>query len=127
MLRNKDILELKRRFKKENCTITRMCGCYVDASKNKVVELSETFLNLEDEEFFKYLEIAKKTLSGTIGNNLLELHFASEEEEPGGKQQYLLGLRESGLKNPELLAHLYDRIIENYDYVGNYLILVFHV
>lgn len=33
MLRNKDILELKRRFKKENCTITRMCGCYVDASK----------------------------------------------------------------------------------------------
>lgn len=126
MLRNKDILELKRRFKKENCTITRMCGCYVDASKNKVVELSETFLNLEDEEFFKYLEIAKKTLSGTIGNNLLELHFASEEEEPGGKQQYLLGLRESRLKNPELLAHLYDRIIENYDYVGNYLILVFH-
>ncbi len=124
MLRNKDILELKRRFKKENCTITRMCGCYVDASKNKVVELSETFLNLEDEEFFKYLEIAKKTLSGTIGNNLLELHFASEEEEPGGKQQYLL--RQSGLKNPELLAHLYDRIIENYDYVGNYLILVFH-
>lgn len=66
--------------------------------QNKVVELSETFLNLEDEEFFKYLEIAKKTLSGTIGNNLLELHFASEEEEPGGKQQYLLGLRESGLK-----------------------------
>ena len=126
MLRNKDILELKRRFKKENCTITRMCGCYVDASKNKVVELNETFLNLEDEEFFKYLEIAKKTLSGTIGNNLLELHFADEEEEPGGKQQYLLGLRESGLKNPELLEHLYDKIIENYDYVGNYLILVFH-
>ena len=98
----------------------------MDASKNKVVELNETFLNLEDEEFFKYLEIAKKTLSGTIGNNLLELHFADEEEEPGGKQQYLLGLRESGLKNPELLEHLYEKIIENYDYVGNYLILVFH-
>ncbi len=126
MLRNKDILELKRRFKKEACTITKMCGCYVDANKNKVVELSETFLNLEEDEFFKYLEIAKKVLSGTIGNNLLELHFANEEKEPGGKQQYLLGLRESGLKNPELLEHLYDRIIEFYDYAGNYLILVFH-
>ncbi len=126
MLRNRDILELKRRFKKESCTITRMCGCYVDANKNKIVELNETFLNLEDEEFFKYLEIAKKALSGTIGNNLLELNFTAEEEEQGGKQQYLLGLRESGLKNPELLEHLYDMIIENYDYVGNYLILVFH-
>ncbi|GFI23036.1 hypothetical protein IMSAGC011_01813 [Lachnospiraceae bacterium] len=126
MLRNKDILELKKRFKKESCTITKMCGCYVDANKNKVVEINETFLNLEDDEFFKYLEIAKKTLSGTIGNNLLELHFASEEEKPGGKQQYLMGLRESALKNPALLEHLYDKIIENYDYVGNYLILVFH-
>lgn len=126
MLRNKDILELKKRFKKEACTITRMCGCYVDGNKDKIVELSENFLNLEDEEFFKYLEIAKKTLSGTIGNNLLELNFAKEEEEPGGKQQYLLGLRESGLKNAELLEHLYDMIIENYDYAGNYLILVFH-
>ncbi|MBO5146096.1 MAG: DUF4317 domain-containing protein [Lachnospiraceae bacterium] len=126
MLRNKDILELKRRFKKEACTITKMCGCYVDANKNKIVELNETFLNLEDEEFYKYLEIAKKTLSGTIGNNLLELSFAPGEEEAGGKQQYLLGLRESGLKNPDLLEHLYDMIIEHYDYVGNYLILVFH-
>lgn len=126
MLRNKDILELKKRFKKESCTITRMCGCYVDADKNKVVELNENFLNLDDEEFYKYLEIAKKALSGRIGNNLLELNFAGEAEEPGGKQQYLLGLCESGLRNPELLEHLYDMIIENYDYAGNYLILVFH-
>ena len=126
MLRNKDILELKRRFKKEACTITKMCGCYVNANREKVVELNETFLNLEDEEFYKYLDIAKKSLSGTIGNNLLELRFAKEEEEPGGKQQYFLGLRESGLKNPDLLEHLYDMIIENYDYAGNYLILIFH-
>lgn len=126
MLRNRDILELKRRFKKESCTITRMCGCYVDSNKNKVVELNETFLNLDDAEFYKYLDIAKKALSGTIGNNLLELKFEKSEEESGGKQQYLLGLRESGLKNPELLEHLYDMIIENYDYVGNYLILIFH-
>ena len=126
MIQNKDILELKRRFKKEACTFTRMSGCYVDANKNKVVSLNENFLNLEDEEFYKYLEIAKKTLSGTIGNNLLQLKFNKEEEEHGGKQHYLLGLRESGLKNPDLLEHLYDLIIENYDYVGNYLILVFH-
>ena len=48
MLRNKDILELKKRFKKESCTITRMCGCYVDANKNKILQFNENFLNLED-------------------------------------------------------------------------------
>ena len=121
----KGVAELKRRFTKENCTFTRLCGCYVDAGKNKVVDLSETFLNLEDEEFYKYLEIAKKTLSGTIGNNLLELNFPLDEEAAGGRQQFLLGLRESKLKNPELLERFYDMVIESYDYTGNYLILLF--
>ena len=122
----KGVAELKRRFTKENCTFTRLCGCYVDAGKNKVVDLSETFLNLEDEEFYKYLEIARKTLSGTIGNNLLELNFPLDEEAAGGRQQFLLGLRESKLKNPELLERFYDMVIESYDYAGNYLILLFH-
>ncbi len=126
MIQKKDILELKKRLKKDGCTFTRMCGCYVNAKREKVVNISETFLNLEDEEFYKYLEIAKKTLSGNIGNNMLQLYFPKEEEELGGKQQFLMGLRESRLKNDALLDHLYDMIIEHYDYVGNYLILIFH-
>ena len=49
-MNKKDILEIKRRFKKEACTFTRMCGCYVDADRNKITKIGETFLNLEDEE-----------------------------------------------------------------------------
>ena len=125
-MNKKDILEIKRRFKKEACTFTRMCGCYVDADRNKITKIGETFLNLEDEEFYKYLEIAKKVLSGTIGNNLLELEFPLAEEAAGGRQQFLMGLRESRLKNDDLMDTFYDMIIDSYDYVGNYLILIFH-
>lgn len=123
---NKDVLELKRRFKKEACTFTRMCGCYVSVDKEKITKISETFLNLEDEEFYKYLEIAKKTLSGKIGNNLVELNFPNEEEKAGGRQQFLMGLRDCKLKNDDLLDTFYDMVIDNYDRVGNYLILIFH-
>ena len=45
-MNKKDVLELKRRFKKEGCTIRRMAGCYVDANKNKVLKLNEFFQNL---------------------------------------------------------------------------------
>lgn len=124
-MNKRDILELRRRLKKDSCTINRVTGCYVDMNKNKIVKLSENFLNLPDEEFYKYLEIAKKTLSGTIGNNILELDFAPDEE-VGGKQQFFMGLRASELKDEGLLDRLYDLIIESYDSVGNYLILVFH-
>lgn len=125
-MNKKDIHELKRRFTKHGCTFTRMCGCYVDGERNKVIHIAETFLNLEEEDFFKYLDIAKKVFSGTVGNNVLNLEFPLEEEKPGGKQQFLMGLRESKLKNDELLDAFYDMIIENYGYAGNYLILIFH-
>ena len=125
-MNKKDILELKRRFKKDACTFTRLCGCYVDADRNKITTFGETFLNLEDEEFYKYLEIAKKVMSGTIGNNILELEFPTAEEAPGGRQQFLMGLRESALKSDELMDAFYDLVIDSYDYVGNYLIMVFH-
>lgn len=125
-MNKKEIMEIKRRFKKESCTFTRMCGCYVDAEKHKVVTFGQTFLNLEDEEFYKYLEIAKKVLSGNVGNNLLTLDIPLEEESNGGRQQFLMGVRESRLKNDDLLDRFYDLVIDSYDYAGNYLILVFH-
>ncbi len=121
-----DVLELKKRYKKEACTIRRMAGCYVDANKNKVLKLNEDFLNMREEEFYKFMDIPKKTMTGAIGNNILELEFPSEEEQPGGKQQFLYGLRASALDNEDLLDRLYDLIIDGYNYVGNYLILVFH-
>lgn len=125
-MNRKDVFEIKSRFKKTECTFTRFCGCYVNANKEILVNFNKTFLNLEDEEFYKYLDIAKKSLSGTIGNNLIELNFRQEEMNEGGKQPFLLGIRESKLKNAGLLDTFYQLIIDTYDYVGNYLILAFH-
>ena len=70
-MNKKDIMEIKRRYTKEGCTFTKLCGCYVNSSKEKILTFRENFLNLTDDEFFKYLEIAKKTLSGKLNNNLV--------------------------------------------------------
>ena len=125
-MNKKEVLELKRRFKKEAATFTRVCGCYVDGNHNKVCKFGNTFLNLEEDEFYKYLEIANKALSGTIGNNLLELKFPIEEEEVGGRQHILMALRASKLEDENLLHTFYDLVIDTYDHAGNYLIVLFH-
>ena len=125
-MNKKEVLELKRRFKKEAATFTRVCGCYVDGNHNKVCKFGTTFLNLEEDEFYKYLEIANKALSGTIGNNLLELKFPIEEEEVGGRQHILMALRASKLEDENLLDTFYDLVIDTYDHAGNYLIVLFH-
>lgn len=125
-MNKKEVLELKKRFKKETATFTRVCGCYVDGNHNKICKIGNTFLNLEEEEFYKYLEIANKSLSGTLGNNLLELSFPMEEEEVGGRQHILMALRETKLEDEALLDTYYDLVIDSFDHAGNYLILLFH-
>ncbi|MCB2353846.1 DUF4317 domain-containing protein [Clostridium estertheticum] len=125
-MRRKDILELKKRFKKEQCTFTKVCGCYVNGEKHTILKFRESFLNLDEEEYFKYLEIAKKVLSGTIGNNILELNFEVNEDFTSESQTSLMQLKNSQLKDDAYLDNLYDSIIDNYDYTGNFLILFFH-
>lgn len=121
-----EINEIKRLYTPKNCSITRICGCYVDGEKNKKTEFKEAFLSLPEEEIFKYFELLRKTLSGTVGKNMLNLEFPLSSEEEGGTQEFLLRLRDSKLKEDDLLEAFYDKVIASYEYVGNYLILVIH-
>ncbi len=121
-----ELSELKKLMTQKNCSITRICGCYVDGDKNKKATFSRSFLALPEEEMFKYFEILRKSLSGTMGKNCLDLAFTPEAEQEGGAQEFLLRLRKSGLKDEALLEEYYNRIISSFEYVGNYLILVVH-
>ena len=67
-----------------------------------------------------------KVLSGTIGNNILELNFEANKEFKSEAQTSLLTLRNTQLKDDTVLDEFYQSIINNYDYTGNYLILLFH-
>ena len=125
-MNKKETLEIRKQFTNENCAITRICGCYVDAEKQIRTELKEAFLSLPEEEIFKYYEIFKKTLSGTVGKNLLNMEFPIAQEMPDGTQAWLLKLRDSKLQDEILLEEFYEKIIKNYAYGENYYIILIH-
>ena len=125
-MNKKEILEIRRQFTPANCAITRICGCYVDHEKNKKMESKEAFLSLPEEEAFKYFDIFKKTLSGTVGKNMLNMEFPLDAEMPGGTQEFLLKLRNSKLEDDMLLEEFYDKVIATYEYAENYYIILIH-
>jgi len=125
-MQKKDILEIKKRFKKDYCTFSKLCGCYVNGEKYILTKFRESFLNLEEAEYHKYLEIAKSVLSGTVGNNLLELSFPVNGDLVNERQVSLMQLKSSQLKDDALLDEFYQMIIDSYEYTGNYIILLFH-
>ena len=126
-MNKKEISEIKKRFTKTKCSISRICGCYVDAEKEKRMTLKEAFLGLPEEEMFKYIDIFRKTLSGSIGKTLLNMEFPTEQEtSEDGTQRFLMKLVESGLEDEELLNQFYDKVIETYQYPENYFIILVH-
>ena len=127
LMNKKEVLEIRKQYKPEECSITRICGCYVDGNKEILAQSKEAFLSLPDEEIFKYLTIFKQTLSGTIGKNLINMEFPLEQEMPGGTQDFLLQLRDSKLQDDILLEEFYQKIIDNYVYGENYYIILIHV
>ena len=125
-MNKKEVLEIKKQFCHERVALTRICGCYVDGEKNIRTQMKEAFLSLPEEEVFKYYKIFQKTLSGSLGRNLIDLEFPRRQEEIGGAQEFLLRLRDSGLSDNELLEEFYQSIIENYSYQEGYYIILVH-
>ena len=125
-MNKKEVLEIRKQFSPQNCAITRSCGCYVDGDKEKKLEFKEAFLSLPEEEEYKYFDLFKRTLSGTVGKNLLNMSFPLEEEQKGGAQEFLMQLKDSRLTDDMLVSEFYDKVIENYDFGEHYLILLIH-
>lgn len=126
-MNKKEVAEIKKRFTKTKCSFTRLCGCYVDAEKQKRLTLKEAFLSLPEEEMFKYIDIFRKTLSGSIGKTMLNMEFPMEQEtKEDGTQRFLMKLLEGKLTDDDLLNEFYDKIISVYNYPENYFIILTH-
>lgn len=125
-MNKREVLEIRAQYQPADCSITRICGCYVNGNKEIVSQSKDAFLSLPEEEIFKYFKIFKQTLSGTVGKNLLNMEFPLAQEAPGGTQDFLLQLRNSKLQDDMLIEEFYQKIIENYNYGENYYIILIH-
>ncbi|MBO5387386.1 MAG: DUF4317 domain-containing protein [Lachnospiraceae bacterium] len=124
----KEINEIKGLYDTiEECGIARLCGCYVNGDKEKVKVFSESFLNLDEKEQHKYLEIFRKNMSGTLGKNLIDLSFVNQDSDDTSFGKGMLNaLKRSELNDDVLLDKFYDSVISTYNHVGNYLILLIY-
>ena len=88
-----EISEIKKLLTPKNCSITRICGCYVDGEKNKKALFGQAFLALPEEEMFKYFEILRKALSGTLGKGRSGQGNARCRKRPGKRPDACPGVR----------------------------------
>ena len=123
-MNEKDIAEIRRRFKPEKCNITHVCGCYVNDKKEIVSQFDQPFLDLPQDETEKLLATLKRTLSGTVGKNLIDIEFATQQVVNSEEHQLLTALRDTKLQDPVFVEGFYARVIDALRMDGSYLILL---
>lgn len=125
-MKEKEIAEIRRRYRSDKSNISRICGCYVDSKKEIISEFDQSLGLMSEEDANGMLGLLKKALSGHIGTNLLEIEFSTAQVNDGEEYALLSKLKASELKDAELRGELYKKIIDNLEFNGSYLILLAH-
>lgn len=120
----KEIAEIRRRFRHDKTNITKIRGCYVTESGEILSEFYESLGLMPQEEVEELLAILKKTLSGTIGKNLIDIEFSTHEVLESPHHQALMELRKSALSDDTLVKELYEKIRSSLKMETAYLILL---
>ena len=125
-MNEREVAELRRRFKPEKSNITHIRGCYVNENREIVSQFDQSLTLLEEEELERFLGVLKRTLTGGLGKNLVDLTFSTKQVAEGEEHRLLMTLRNSALQDGGAVFEFFSRVMESLELEGNYLILLAH-
>ena len=121
---DKEIGEIRRHLRRERSNITQIFGCFVNDNKEIITEFRQSTGIMPENESDKYFALLRRTLSGSIGKNLIDITFKTSQVADSPEHKLLMELRKSQLKDEELLQQFYQKVIDSVVMEENYLILL---
>ena len=120
----KELREIKRRFRPEKSNIPKIVGCFVNGNKQIISRISQSIGVTDSVVSEKLLGVMKKTLSGSLGTNLTDVSFSTKQVSESEEHKLLMELVKSRLSDSDLLEKFYTRVIESVSFDSNYVILL---
>ena len=123
-MNDKEIAELRRRFRSDKTSISRIRGAYVNEKREIISEMDQSVALMSESEADELLSLLKKTLSGKVDTNLIDISFTTNQVMDSPEHKLLSSLRETALSDGKLVRALYQKIIDSLEMQGNYMILL---
>ena len=121
---DKEVSELRRRFRADYHNLSRIRGCYVSSNGEIISTFHESLGIMGQEEQEKYLSLLKKAISGSMGRTLHDVAFSTNQVPDSPEHRLLSKLRNSSLEDEEAVRELFQRIAGVLHMAENYLILL---
>ena len=123
-MNDKEIAELRRRFRADKTSISRIRGAYVNEKREIISEMDQSVAMMTETEADELLALLKKTLSGKVDTNLIDIHFTTNQVMESEEHKLLCNLRETALQDEEIIHRFYRKVIDSLELEGNYMILL---
>ncbi len=123
-MNEREIGEIRRRVRRDRSNMTAIYGCYVNGQKEIVSEFKSSTGIMPENEAEKYFGLLRRTLTGSVGKNLIDITFKTEQVAGSPEHKLLMDLRATGLKDENLRAELYTKIIASANMEDGFLILL---
>ncbi len=121
---DKEIGEIRRHLRRERSNITHLIGCYVNENGEIISQFRQSTAMMPENESDKYYALLRRTLSGSIGKNLIDVTFKTSQVASSPEHKLLMDLRGCKLNDEELLQTFFKKVMDSVDMEGNYLILI---
>lgn len=123
-MNTKEIGEIRRRVRRDRSNMTALFGCYVNDNKEMIAEFRQSTGMMPENESDKYFALLRRTLSGQLGKNLIDITFKTSQVADSPEHKLLMELRESKLKEENLRMDFYKKVMETVSLESAYLILL---
>ena len=120
-MNDKEIAELRRRFRADKTSISRIRGAYVNEKREIISEMDQSVAMMTETEADELLALLKKTLSGKVDTNLIDIHFTTNQVMESEEHKLLCNLRETALQDEEIIHRFYRKVIDSLELEGNYM------
>ena len=94
-MNQKELNEIRRRFRLDKNNFSRIFGCYVNSNREVISWIDASLGLMRQEEQEMYLGLLKKTLSGTLGRNLIDIEFSTTQVADSDEHRLLQTLRQT--------------------------------
>ena len=123
-MNERNIAEIRRRMRPEKNNIGRIRGCYVNDNHIIISEIDQLFGLVSANESEEILSHLRKTLSGSIGRNLIDISFSNQQVLDSDEHRLLSDLRNSSLSDDNAVKAFYEKAIKSIDIEGSYFIFL---
>lgn len=123
-MNEKEIGEIRRRQRRDRSNMTAVFGCYVNENREIISQFRQSTGIMPENEADKYFGLLRKTLSGGLGRNLIDITFKTSQVAGSPEHRLLMDLRSSRLENEEIREEFLKKVIDTVSLEGNYLILM---